>query len=119
MKLQCITGGVRHTRSTFEQWSVLYEKLFPVLESGVELRSVRVTAQVGQFTPFQCMADVMCCWCQHSVLPGGCAGTTQEKLEQSLQELKVICSRLVSLSPALILGSWFIDTWLVAGCSAF
>lgn len=118
LKLQYIRGGVRHTRSTFEQRSVLCERSFFQCWK-VEWRSVRVTAQVGQFTPFQCMADVMRCWCQHSVLPGDCAGTTQEKLEQSLQELKVICSRLVSSSPALILGSWFIDTWLVAGCSAF
>lgn len=35
----------------------------------MELWSVSVTAQVGQLTPFQSVADVVHCWCHHRSAP--------------------------------------------------
>lgn len=66
---------------------------------------MRVTASVGQFTPFQYVADVMRGGCQHSMLPAGSAGTVQKKVEPSLWELKRTCSRLIPSSPALRVSS--------------
>jgi len=51
-------------------------------------------------------------WWDVLLVPPLCAplGTTQEKVEPSFQELKVVCSRLASSSPALMLGSQRVGT---------